>query len=162
MNESTTYHIPVLLKESVDALVGNNEGTYVDTTFGGGGHSREILSRLGGNGRLFSFDQDADAEENALKKREDGICLSTDPRWTFIRSNFRYLKNWMRYHGVEGVDGILADLGVSSHHFDDESRGFSFRFDGPLDMRMNKRGGTTAADIVNNYEEEPHQTHTSK
>ena len=154
MNESTTYHIPVLLKESVDALVGNNEGTYVDTTFGGGGHSREILSRLGGNGRLFSFDQDADAEENALKKREDGICLSTDPRWTFIRSNFRYLKNWMRYHGVEGVDGILADLGVSSHHFDDESRGFSFRFDGPLDMRMNKRGGTTAADIVNNYEEE--------
>lgn len=154
MNESTTYHIPVLLKESVDALVGNNEGTYVDTTFGGGGHSREILSRLGGNGRLFSFDQDTDAEENALKKREDGICLSTDPRWTFIRSNFRYLKNWMRYHGVEGVDGILADLGVSSHHFDDESRGFSFRFDGPLDMRMNKRGGTTAADIVNNYEEE--------
>ena len=90
MNESTTYHIPVLLKESVDALVGNNEGTYVDTTFGGGGHSREILSRLGGNGRLFSFDQDADAEENALKKREDGICLSTDPRWTFIRSNLRH------------------------------------------------------------------------
>lgn len=154
MNESTTYHIPVLLKESVDALVGNDEGTYVDTTFGGGGHSREILSRLGENGRLFSFDQDADAEENALKKREDGICLSTDPRWTFVRSNFRYLKNWMRYHGIDGVDGILADLGVSSHHFDDESRGFSFRFDGPLDMRMNKRGGTTAADIVNDYEEE--------
>ena len=154
MNESTTYHIPVLLKESVDALVGNDEGTYVDTTFGGGGHSREILSRLGENGRLFSFDQDADAEENALKKREDGICLSTEPRWTFVRSNFRYLKNWMRYHGIDGVDGILADLGVSSHHFDDESRGFSFRFDGPLDMRMNKRGGTTAADIVNDYEEE--------
>ena len=154
MNESTTYHIPVLLKESVDALVGNDEGTYVDTTFGGGGHSREILSRLGENGRLFSFDQDADAEENALKKREDGICLSTDPRWTFVRSNFRYLKNWMRYHGIDGVDGILADLGVSSHHFDDESRGFSFRFDSPLDMRMNKRGGTTAADIVNDYEEE--------
>lgn len=154
MNESTTYHIPVLLKESVDALVGNDEGTYVDTTFGGGGHSREILSRLGENGRLFSFDQDADAEENALKKREDGICLSTDSRWTFVRSNFRYLKNWMRYHGIDGVDGILADLGVSSHHFDDESRGFSFRFDGPLDMRMNKRGGTTAADIVNDYEEE--------
>ena len=154
MNESTTYHIPVLLKESVDALVGNDEGTYVDTTFGGGGHSREILSRLGENGRLFSFDQDADAEENALKKREDGICLSTDPRWTFVRSNFRYLKNWMRYHGIDGVDGILADLGVSSHHFDDESRGFSFRFDAPLDMRMNKRGGTTAADIVNDYEEE--------
>lgn len=154
MNESTTYHIPVLLKESVDALVGNDEGTYVDTTFGGGGHSREILSRLGENGRLFSFDQDADAEENALKKREDGICLSTDPRWTFVRSNFRYLKNWMRYHSIDGVDGILADLGVSSHHFDDESRGFSFRFDGPLDMRMNKRGGTTAADIVNDYEEE--------
>ena len=154
MNESTTYHIPVLLKESVDALVGNDEGTYVDTTFGGGGHSREILSRLGENGRLFSFDQDTDAEENALKKREDGICLSTDPRWTFVRSNFRYLKNWMRYHGIDGVDGILADLGVSSHHFDDESRGFSFRFDGPLDMRMNKRGGTTAADIVNDYEEE--------
>lgn len=154
MNESTTYHIPVLLNESVDALIGNNEGTYVDTTFGGGGHSREILSRLGENGRLFSFDQDADAEENAQKEREDGICLSTDSRWTFVRSNFRYLKNWMRYHGVDGVDGILADLGVSSHHFDDESRGFSFRFDGPLDMRMNKRGGTTAADIVNDYEEE--------
>ena len=154
MNESTTYHIPVLLNESVDALIGNNEGTYVDTTFGGGGHSREILSRLGENGRLFSFDQDADAEENAQKEREDGICLSTDSRWTFVRSNFRYLKNWMRYHGIDGVDGILADLGVSSHHFDDESRGFSFRFDGPLDMRMNKRGGTTAADIVNDYEEE--------
>ena len=154
MNESTIYHIPVLLNESVDALIGNNEGTYVDTTFGGGGHSREILSRLGENGRLFSFDQDADAEENAQKEREDGICLSTDSRWTFVRSNFRYLKNWMRYHGIDGVDGILADLGVSSHHFDDESRGFSFRFDGPLDMRMNKRGGTTAADIVNDYEEE--------
>lgn len=154
MNESTTYHIPVLLNESVDALIGNNEGTYVDTTFGGGGHSREILSRLGENGRLFSFDQDADAEENAQKEREDGICLSTDSRWTFVRSNFRYLKNWMRYHDIDGVDGILADLGVSSHHFDDESRGFSFRFDGPLDMRMNKRGGTTAADIVNDYEEE--------
>lgn len=154
MTERMNYHIPVLLKDSVEALVTKPGGVYVDTTFGGGSHSREIVSRLDSHGRLFSFDQDADAEANATYVRPDGVCLATDSRWTFIRSNFRYIKNWMRYHGVDGVDGILADLGVSSHHFDDESRGFSFRFDGPLDMRMNKRGGTTAADIVNEYDEE--------
>lgn len=154
MNENATYHIPVLLKASVDALVTDADGTYVDVTFGGGGHSREVLSRLGQEGHLFSFDQDADAEANASVMREDGVRLEGDNRWTFVRSNFRYLKNWMRYHGVDGVDGILADLGVSSHHFDDESRGFSFRFDSPLDMRMNKRAGMTAADVVNEYDEE--------
>lgn len=154
MIENATYHVSVLLGASVDALVTNADGTYVDVTFGGGGHSREILSRLGKEGHLYSFDQDADAEANADVVREDGVTLAGDDRWTFVRSNFRYLKNWMRYHGEDGVDGILADLGVSSHHFDDESRGFSFRFDSPLDMRMNKRGGMTAADIVNDYEEE--------
>lgn len=153
-NENANYHIPVLLHQSIDALITDPDGNYVDVTFGGGGHSREIMSRLTDDGHLFSFDQDADAEANAEVRREDGVCLADDSRWTFIRSNFRYLKNWMRYHGVDGVDGILADLGVSSHHFDDESRGFSFRFDSPLDMRMNKRGGKTAADIVNEYDEE--------
>ena len=118
-------------------------GTYVDVTFGGGGHSREILSRLGADGRLFSFDQDADAEGNIIG----------DARFTFVRSNFRYLANWMRYYDVERIDGLLADLGVSSHHFDDAERGFSFRFDAPLDMRMNKRDGMTAADVVNKYDE---------
>lgn len=154
MIENATYHVSVLLGASVDALVTDKDGVYVDVTFGGGGHSREILSRLGSEGHLYSFDQDADAEANALVAREDGVRLAGDDRWTFVRSNFRYLKNWMRYHDVDGVDGILADLGVSSHHFDDESRGFSFRFDSPLDMRMNKRGGKTAADIVNDYDEE--------
>ena len=140
------YHVPVLLKESVDGLEIKPDGVYVDVTFGGGGHSREILSRLGAGGRLYSFDQDEDAERNIV----------SDERFTFVRSNFRYLKNWMRYYGIEEIDGLLADLGVSSHHFDDESRGFSFRFDAPapLDMRMNKRSGMTAADIVNNYNEE--------
>jgi 16S rRNA (cytosine1402-N4)-methyltransferase len=138
------YHIPVLLKESVDGLEIKPDGVYVDVTFGGGGHSREILSRLGAEGHLYSFDQDEDAEQNIV----------SDERFTFVRSNFRYLKNWMRYYGIEEIDGLLADLGVSSHHFDDESRGFSFRFDAPLDMRMNKRSGMTAADIVNNYSEE--------
>ena len=138
------YHIPVLLKESVDGLEIKPDGVYVDVTFGGGGHSREILSRLGAEGHLYSFDQDEDAEQNIV----------SDERFTFVRSNFRYLKNWMRYYGIEEIDGLLADLGVSSHHFDDESRGFSFRFDAPLDMRMNKRSGKTAADIVNNYSEE--------
>ena len=138
------YHVPVLLKESVDGLEIKPDGVYVDVTFGGGGHSREILSRLGAGGRLYSFDQDEDAERNIV----------SDERFTFVRSNFRYLKNWMRYYGIEEIDGLLADLGVSSHHFDDESRGFSFRFDAPLDMRMNKRSGMTAADIVNNYSEE--------
>lgn len=150
----TTYHIPVLLTESVDGLAISEGKVFVDVTFGGGGHSREILSRLGKDCRLYSFDQDADAEANASVCREDGVMLAGDERWTFVRSNFRYLKNWMRYYGCDGVDGILADLGVSSHHFDDESRGFSFRFDSPLDMRMNKRGGITAADVVNDYDEE--------
>lgn len=139
-----TYHIPVLLKESVDGLDIKPSGIYVDVTFGGGGHSREILSRIGENGHLYSFDQDEDAEKNILN----------DSRFTFVRSNFRYLRNWMRYYGVEYIDGLLADLGVSSHHFDDETRGFSFRFDAPLDMRMNKRSGMTAAEILNNYDEE--------
>ena len=139
-----TYHIPVLLKESVDGLDIQPDGIYVDVTFGGGGHSQEILKRLGENGHLYGFDQDADAELNIVN----------DDRFTFVRSNFRYLKNWMRYYEVEQLDGLLADLGVSSHHFDDESRGFSFRFDAPLDMRMNKRAGMTAADIVNTYTEE--------
>ena len=139
-----TYHVSVLLKESVDGLDIQPDGVYVDTTFGGGGHSREILRRLGPEGHLYSFDQDADAERNIIN----------DDRFTFVRSNFRYLKQWMRYYGVEQVDGLLADLGVSSHHFDDESRGFSFRFDAPLDMRMNKRAGLTAADIVNEFDEE--------
>lgn len=138
------YHIPVLLDESVNGLNIKPSGIYVDVTFGGGGHSKEILSRLNGKGRLFSFDQDADAEKN----------IEASEGFTFVRSNFRYLKNWMRYYGVEKVDGLLADLGVSSHHFDDESRGFSFRFDAPLDMRMNKRAGMTAADVVNEYDEE--------
>ena len=139
-----TYHIPVLLTESIDGLDIKPDGVYVDVTFGGGGHSREILRRLGPQGRLFSFDQDADAEKNI-------VC---DDRFTFVRSNFRYLKNWMRFYGVEKIDGLLADLGVSSHHFDDATRGFSFRFDAPLDMRMNKRSGTTAADVLNNYTEQ--------
>ena len=144
MIKAEGYHVPVLLKESVDGLGIKPDGVYVDVTFGGGGHSREILSRLGAEGHLYSFDQDEDAEQNIV----------SDERFTFVRSNFRYLKNWMRYYGVEEIDGLLADLGVSSHHFDDETRGFSFRFDAPLDMRMNKRSGMTAADIVNNYGEE--------
>lgn len=139
------YHIPVLLHESVDGLNIHPSGTYVDVTFGGGGHSREILRRLGDDGHLYSFDQDADAEGNIP---ED------DERFTFVRSNFRYLTNWMRYYGVDHIDGLIADLGVSSHHFDAEERGFSFRFDAPLDMRMNGRAGMTAADIVNRYDEE--------
>ena len=140
-----TYHVPVLLNESIDGLALKPGGIYVDVTFGGGGHSREILSRLTGGARLFSFDQDADAENN----------IPADAKgFTFVRSNFRYLKNWMRYYGIDHIDGLLADLGVSSHHFDDAERGFSFRFDAPLDMRMNKRAGRTAAEIVNTYDEE--------
>ncbi|MGP1590665.1 MAG: 16S rRNA (cytosine(1402)-N(4))-methyltransferase RsmH [Prevotella sp.] len=147
-----TYHIPVLLNESIDGLNIQPGGIYVDVTMGGGGHSHEILKRLDANAHLYSFDQDADAEANL--KQNHGDDLLKDERFTFVRSNFRYLKNWMRYHGVEQIDGLLADLGVSSHHFDDESRGFSFRFESPLDMRMNKRSSKTAADIVNNYAEE--------
>ncbi len=138
-----TYHVPVLLQESIDGLGIKPDGIYVDVTFGGGGHSREILSRLGSKGHLYSFDQDADAERNIIQ----------DGRLTFVRSNFRYLRNWMQYYQIEQIDGLLADLGVSSHHFDDETRGFSFRFDAPLDMRMNKRAGRKAADIVNEYDE---------
>ena len=144
MTTADTYHVPVLLKESVDGLDIQPDGIYVDVTFGGGGHSREILSRLGRKGHLYSFDQDADAEKNIV----------ADDRFTFVRSNFRYIAQWMRYYGVEQINGLLGDLGVSSHHFDDETRGFSFRFDAPLDMRMNKRAGQTAADVLNNYTEE--------
>ena len=139
------YHKPVLLQESIDGLAIQPDGIYVDVTFGGGGHSREILRRLGPEGRLLSFDQDADAERNIIG----------DDRFTFVRSNFRYLKNWMRYYHIRYINGLLADLGVSSHHLDDETRGFSFRFeDAPLDMRMNKRAGRTAADVLNDYTEE--------
>ena len=140
-----TYHVPVLLTESIDGLAIQPNGIYVDATFGGGGHSREVLRHLGSKGHLYSFDQDADAEQNIVN----------DDRFTFIRSNFRYMKQWMRYFGVREINGLLADLGVSSHHFDDQARGFSFRFDdAPLDMRMNKRAGQTAADIINNYNEQ--------
>lgn len=139
-----TYHTPVLLQESIDGLDIKPDGVYVDVTFGGGGHSREILRRLGKGGHLYSFDQDEDAERNIVD----------DNRFTFIRSNFRYLRNWMRYYDMDHIDGLLADLGVSSHHFDDETRGFSFRFDSALDMRMNKRAGKTASEILNTYDED--------
>ena len=139
-----TYHIPVLLHESIQGMNLHPGGIYVDVTFGGGGHSKEILRNMGEGSRLFSFDQDADAEKNIIN----------DGRFTFVRSNFRYLHNFLRYYGVPEVDAILADLGVSSHHFDDSERGFSFRFNGKLDMRMNKRAGMTASDIVNTYEED--------
>lgn len=140
----TPYHIPALLHETIDGLNIKPDGIYVDVTFGGGGHSREILNRLGPKGRLFAFDQDLDAIANIID----------DPRFTFVRSNFRFMKNFLQYHNVEKVDGILADLGVSSHHFDEEERGFSFRFDGALDMRMNTKSQITAASILNNYTEE--------
>ena len=150
-----TYHVPVLLDESIAGLNISPGGVYVDVTFGGGGHTRKILELMDETARLFSFDQDADAETNILSVTDmSGRVLDEDPRFTFIRSNFRYLKNWMRYYEVEKIDGLLADLGVSSHHFDDETRGFSFRFDAPLDMRMNRRAGKTAADIINTYDEE--------
>lgn len=140
----TAYHIPALLNESIDGLDIRPSGLYVDVTFGGGGHSREILRRLNPDGRLVAFDQDEDAIRNAID----------DPRFLFVRSNFRFLKNFLRYHGIEEVDGILADLGVSSHHFDDAGRGFSFRFAGDLDMRMNRGAQKSAADILNEYPEE--------
>ncbi len=138
------YHRPVLLMESVDALVEDKAGVYVDCTFGGGGHSREILSRLGESGRLISFDQDEDAWENSLN----------DDRFELVKQNFRFLKNNLRYLGIKKVSGVLADLGVSSHQFDTAERGFSIRFDGDLDMRMNKSQKLTAAKILNTYEEE--------
>lgn len=138
------YHKPVLLTESVDALVSNPDGVYVDVTFGGGGHSREILSRLSEKGRLFSFDQDSDALNNAIE----------DPRFTLINQNFRFLENSLLMYGVNQVDGILADLGVSSHQFDQAERGFSIRSDAPLDMRMNNMQSLDAQSVVNDYEEE--------
>ena len=142
--QDAVYHIPALLEECMQGLNIKEDGVYVDVTFGGGGHSKEILNRLSDDGHLYSFDQDEDAENNIIN----------DGRFTFVRSNFRFLSNFMMYHDEDEVDGVLADLGVSFHHFDDEQRGFSFRFDGKLDMRMNSRAGKTAADILNTYEEE--------
>jgi len=141
---NNVYHIPAMLKETIEGLAIKPEGTYVDVTFGGGGHSRAIMKGLNDGGRLFSFDQDSDALSNAIE----------DERWTFVHSNFRYLRNWMDYYGVEYIDGLLADLGVSFHHFDCPERGFSFRFSAPLDMRMNQTAKRTAADIINSYSEE--------
>ncbi|MBO8459875.1 MAG: 16S rRNA (cytosine(1402)-N(4))-methyltransferase RsmH [Bacteroidetes bacterium] len=138
-----SYHVPALLKESVDGLNVRPNGTYVDVTFGGGGHSREIMRRLGKEGHLLAFDQDMDAYVNKIE----------DARFIFVHSNFRYLRNFLHYYGVEKIDGLLADLGVSSHHFDDESRGFSFRFDGELDMRMNRNAALKASDVLNDYTE---------
>lgn len=138
------YHIPAMLQETIEGLNIKPDGVYVDVTFGGGGHSRAMMECLQDGGNLFSFDQDADALQNAID----------DPKWTFVHSNFRYLSNWMDYYGVEQIDGLLADLGVSFHHFDCPERGFSFRFSAPLDMRMNQTAKRTAADIVNRYSEE--------
>ena len=138
------YHIPAMLQETIEGLNIRPDGIYVDVTFGGGGHSRAIMKGLNDGGKLFSFDQDADALQNAID----------DPKWTFVHSNFRYLRNWMDYYGIEAIDGLLADLGVSFHHFDCPERGFSFRFSAPLDMRMNQTAKRTAADIVNSYSEE--------
>lgn len=144
MEETTVYHIPALLKETIEGLNINPSGIYVDVTFGGGGHSRAVMERLGKKGHLYGFDQDMDAYANRID----------DERFTFVHSNFRYLQNFIRYYGEEKVDGIVADLGVSFHHFDDSSRGFSFRFDGELDMRMNRTAGRTAKDIIGSYSEE--------
>lgn len=138
------YHIPVMLDECLEGLDINPKGTYIDLTYGGGGHSKEIVKRLSPEGHLYGFDQDLDAMKGAMQ----------DERFTFVRSNFRYIKNWMQYYGVEQVDGILADLGVSSHHLDEGERGFSFRYDAPLDMRMNQKGKLTARDIIAEYSEE--------
>lgn len=137
------YHIPVLLKPCVDNLITNPDGIYVDITFGGGGHSREILNRLSDKGKLFSFDQDEDAKRNIID----------DKRLTFIPQNFRYLKNYLKLYGITQVDGILGDLGVSSHQFDQGDRGFSIRFDAELDMRMNQKGSLTAKSVLNNYDD---------
>ena len=136
--EEPVYHIPALLEPCIEGLAIKPDGTYVDATFGGGGHSRAILNRLSQHGRLFGFDQDLDALS----------CCPDDPRFSFVHSNFAYLGNFMRFHGVEAVDGILADLGVSFHHFDDSSRGFSFRADAPLDMRMNRGARVNAAELL--------------
>ena len=144
----SVYHIPAMLEETLQGLITNPEGIYVDVTLGGGGHSRAIYERLGENGQLFSFDQDKEAIENMLK--QNAPCA----KWQLVHGNFRFLTNFMDYYGIEQVDGVLADLGVSFHHFDTPERGFSFRFDAPLDMRMNQQAGRTAADIVNSYDEE--------
>ena len=144
MMSCETYHIPVLLHETVEGLDIQRDGIYLDLTYGGGGHSREILSRLGPEGHLYGFDQDLDAMQGAIQ----------DERFTFVRSNFRFLKNWMQYFEVEQVDGILADLGVSSHHLDEGERGFSFRYDAPLDMRMNQQSHLTAKTVLQEYSEE--------
>lgn len=144
MQSKNTYHIPVLLNESIDGLITNPDGIYLDLTFGGGGHSREILKRLNSKGRLFGLDQDIETLNNAPE----------DPRFTYIHSNFKYLKNFIRYHNIDKLDGILADLGVSSHHFDEASRGFSFRFNDKLDMRMNQSAELTAIEVLNEYSEE--------
>ncbi len=138
------YHIPALLKETIQGLDIKPDGIYVDVTFGGGGHSRAIVDELSTAGHLYGFDQDADARQNAID----------DSRFTFVYSNFKFLRNFLRYYNVDGVDGILADLGVSFHHFDDPERGFSFRWEGPLDMRMNRNAARSAAWYVNNWSEE--------
>lgn len=138
------YHIPVMLEECIEGLNIKSNGVYLDLTYGGGGHSKEIIKHLAPEGHLYGFDQDLDAMNGAI----------TDERFTFVRSNFRYIKNWMQYYGVEQVDGILADLGVSSHHLDDGGRGFSFRYDAPLDMRMNRAGKMSAKNILADYTEE--------
>lgn len=151
------YHIPAMLSETINGLNIKPEGTYVDVTFGGGGHSRAIMAQLGAGGRLFSFDQDLDAYAHARCAADlphDAISLPNDSRWQFVHGNFRYLSNFMDFYGVPAIDGLLADLGVSFHHFDEAERGFSFRFAGPLDMRMNREGGRTAADIINTYSDE--------
>ena len=142
--ENPVYHIPALLNESIEGLAIKPDGTYVDVTFGGGGHSRASMSHLGPHGRLVGMDQDADALANSLN----------DPRFTFAHGNFAYLKNFVRYYGISGVDGILADLGVSFHHFDSVERGFTFRADAPLDMRMNRSAAFSARDLLNTYSEE--------
>lgn len=142
--EQTVYHIPALLAPTIEGLSIKANGAYVDATFGGGGHSRAIMEHLGANGRLYGFDQDMDAYANRID----------DPRFTFVHSNFRFLSNFMRYYGVDEVDGIVADLGVSFHHFDDASRGFSFRFDGELDMRMNRDSAISARSVIATYSEE--------
>ena len=138
------YHVPVLLEESIECLRIKPDGVYVDCTFGGGGHSRAILARLGNKGRLYGFDQDREAYRNT----------TDDERFTFVRGNFKYISNFLRYYGEDKVDGILADLGVSSHHFDEAERGFSYRFDGTLDMRMNREASFTAEELINGYDEQ--------
>lgn len=138
------YHVPVLLEESIECLRIKPDGVYVDCTFGGGGHSRAILARLGNKGRLYGFDQDREAYRNT----------TDDERFTFVRGNFKYISNFLRYYGEDKVDGILADLGVSSHHFDEAERGFSYRFDGVLDMRMNREASFTAEELINGYDEQ--------